>query len=471
MAHARVVVRATKPNKRVELDTVDPSPANQVLLLPEPTGGGPLVPFYVQAPSNNWTIPSTNSAWFKVSGTNGASIDVDWGDSDYSTYSMTGSTVNLVHTYDVQSPEGLPYEGSMSTDTDQLTTFYCWDVPITMPFSAFPDSTQQVAFLRNSPTNGAIGAVSDLPAGLQSLSNQLNDCSGVTGTVSQFGSSMTLIDFQGNTATNTALSGTFADLASTSYTWLAFEKFSNLTGTINSLSVMSNFICLILANNGSISGSVSNLPSSTRIVDILNQTGITGSLSSLPSSLRTLILDNVATDWSGSISNLPSNLTTLLVSGAGTGMSGSINSLPSTLQSLYLNQVSTGNNLTGSLSSTLPSNLNRFQVIGTGSGMTGGDIANLSSCRSVELIGFSCSYSYTAGTTWSASNLFIFKVLPAATYGLTTAQVDNILIDLANADWQNSATIDLSGNNSARSAASNSAVSTLTGMGVTVYTN
>jgi len=86
----------------VELDTVDPSPANQVLLLPETPGGGPVIAFFVDAPSDNYSFPTSYPQGFSIAGNSGAVIDTDWGDSSTNTYTLSGSAITMQYTYDGQ---------------------------------------------------------------------------------------------------------------------------------------------------------------------------------------------------------------------------------------------------------------------------------------------------------------------------------------------------------------------------------
>jgi hypothetical protein len=79
--------------------------------------------------------------------------------------------------------------------------------------------------------------------------------------------------------------------------------------------------------------------------------------------------------------------------------------------------------------------------------------------------------TYTGGVTgWEDVNV---TINPAAPAGYSGTEVDNILIDMANDPSMVSKTITLQGSSAARTAGSNAAVATLTGVGRTniVVTN
>lgn len=76
------------------------------------------------------------------------------------------------------------------------------------------------------------------------------------------------------------------------------------------------------------------------------------------------------------------------------------------------------------------------------------------------------------GKTWANNQTRVYLV-PVAPGGLSSLEVDQLLIDLAAAGgtWDAPKEIYLKGTNAARTAASNAAVATLQGKGVTVTTN
>lgn len=164
--------------------------------------------------------------------------------------------------------------------------------------------------------------------------------------------------------------------------------------------------------------------------------------------------------------------------------------VPATLQSL---NVYTGNDINGDVSdlpdltnlvaygantlygdfADLPKNATSMQIIGTNK--ISGDIGDLD--RSNVLIYFIMesnygSVSYTSRTWTSSIRRITFNPSVTAIKSLTSTEVDNLLIDLAEATWDGtSRVLDLRGSNAARTSASDDAVTALGLKSVSVYTN
>jgi hypothetical protein len=78
---------------------------------------------------------------------------------------------------------------------------------------------------------------------------------------------------------------------------------------------------------------------------------------------------------------------------------------------------------------------------------------------------------YTAGRTWANGMNYLFHN-PASGYGLSSSEVDNLLIDLANVTWTGSLrTLWVAGNNAARTSASDAAKAALQAQSVAVTVN
>jgi len=122
-------------------------------------------------------------------------------------------------------------------------------------------------------------------------------------------------------------------------------------------------------------------------------------------------------------------------------ITGDISGFPSTMTVIDLDE----NSLTGNVA-LIPPNVRIFSIQGTNT------IAD-----------------YTSGRTWV--NNMKEVTIKSATSALSSTEVDNLLINLSVPTWASSGKVDLTGGNSPRTSASNSAVSTLISKGVTVLTN
>ena len=212
-----------------------------------------------------------------------------------------------------------------------------------------------------------------------------------------------------------------------------------------------------------ISFDLEQFPRSLTAFTCLGSNTITGNLSSLPAGLTYLFCGGYNT-ITGDLSSLPVGLTYFYCSGSNT-ITGNLSSLPTDLT--YF-QCSGSNTITGNLSS-LPAVLTYFVCSGYNT-ITG----NLSSLPAV-MSSFNCTgYNTVAdysGKTWANNQRRVYHV-PISGGGLSSAEVDQLLIDLASAGgtWSTEKQVYLKGTNAARTSASDAAVATLVSKGVTVTT-
>ena len=182
-----------------------------------------------------------------------------------------------------------------------------------------------------------------------------------------------------------------------------------------------------------------------------------GSLTRLHSNTATANLNH-------NIGNLPSEMLVYVNAGVNT-TTGDVATLPSGLLS-YLNE---GSNTTSGSLDELPSGL--LAYLNKGNNTVSGDISDLNPNISIfDNGGLNTVDSYSSPVSWSGS-LWIFKHKPTAGNGLTATEVDNLLIDFASAGMMEYGVIDLSGNNAGRTSASDTAVTDLENMNITVITN
>ena len=168
---------------------------------------------------------------------------------------------------------------------------------------------------------------------------------------------------------------------------------------------------------------------------------------------------------SGDVASLPTGLTYLYCRGSNT-ISGDITNLPTGLTYLYCHG---SNTISGDIAN-LSTGLTFFNCIG--SNTISGDVASLPAGLTYFCcIGSNTISDYTTPHTWT-SKPETFILTPVGVGGLSTAEIDNLLIDFdADLTWAVGNVITLTGTNAVRSAASDAAVASITGEGATITTN
>jgi len=212
-----------------------------------------------------------------------------------------------------------------------------------------------------------------------------------------------------------------------------------------------------------ISFDIANLPSGLTYFLCSGSNTVSGDIANIPSGMIHFYCTGSNT-VSGDIANLPSGLTVFSCTGSNT-VSGDIANLPSGLTYFYC---SGSNTVSGDIAN-LPASLTFFRC--SGSNTVSGDIANLPA----SLTYFFCYGSNTiadyTGKTWTTKPA-TFRLVPVAPGGLSTAEVDQLLIDFDDdLVWAAGNVIILTGTNAARSAASDAAVASMVAEGATVTTN
>lgn len=258
---------------------------------------------------------------------------------------------------------------------------------------------------------GRIG--NNLPTTLINFSSSSSSAT-VKGTIDSLPPNMTTFSFTGGPTMN----GTIDSLPATMTSIVLTASGGIITGSFDSLKSKNTITILELFNNNSIGGNVNSLKIIKQLV-FVGSSSCYVNLDSLPNSLDIAEFNGNAGNFIGDINNLPPNLF-LFILGNWIG----------TLDSVALND--------------LPSYINFFSLS--------------SPVRAV---------SYTAGRQWvSGMRYFLVNTLP-----LTSAEVDNLLIDLSNTTWLINSPLIINGIAAPRTSASNAAVSKLQSMGVTVTTN
>jgi hypothetical protein len=255
-------------------------------------------------------------------------------------------------------------------------------------------------------------------------------------------------------------------------TFLGLEQFNctesniisgDITNLPNSLTSFS------LSGSNTTSGNILNLPVGLTYFYVNGSNIITGNIANLPPSLIYCYIEGNNTT-SGNISTLPSTIVEFRNKGLNT-TTGSISTLSSGLR-YYDNH---GNNTTSGDIATLPAIMETFS--NGGSNTTSGNISALPITVNYYVnTGQNTVVTYVSGRVW-ANPMRTFINLPTlASGGLSANEIDNILIDLSTPSWTlvdvlDTKTVNIAGNNAARTSASDAAVTTLISKGVTVITN
>ena len=239
-----------------------------------------------------------------------------------------------------------------------------------------------------------------------------------------------------------------------------FIASGNVSGSIGDFSA--NISTIEVRNNNTISGDISTAPNQITTLYVSGNNTISGDIANMPTSCNYLYITGNNT-LSGDIANVNSNTSYLLIWGNNT-LSGDVSTLPSTLTNFWI----IGNNtITGDIS-TAPSGLVSYSLDGLNT--LYGDVANIPASVTYFSMGGNNTISdYTAGRVW-ASNINNITILPLSG-GLSSTEVDDLLIDLSATTFSSPKLINISGINAARTTASDAAVLSLQAQGVSVTTN
>ncbi len=376
--------------------------------------------------------------------TTGVGYTVDWGDATSNTVT---DNATASHTY------GSAYTGNVTITVacglSQVTAITSmtgeWSFNLTA-LSQFPSITSFTATTGNLTT----GDIANLPAGLTYYYNTGSNTT--SGSIASLPAGLTLY---ANTGSNTT-SGNIASLPA-GLTYYNNQGSNTTSGNIASLPAGLTYH--INTGSNTTSGSIASLPAGLTYYNNAGSNTTSGSIASLPAGL-TLYANTGSNTTSGNIASLPAGLTYYNNAGSNT-TSGSIASLPAGL-TFYAN---TGSNTTSGNIASLPAGLTYYS--NAGSNTTSGSIASLPAGLTVYYNTGSNTVTAAIARTFPANSRQLYSRVTTWTSG----QVDALLINAAATTWATEKLINIGGTNAARTAASNAAVVTLTGMGVTVTTN
>jgi hypothetical protein len=421
----------------------------------------------------------------------GYSINIDWGDgSDVTITGNTGVNQNASSSYSTGSAT---YDIKITGDLDQVTKYECtYENTVQMyldetlkftnldilnlisvdflgdpdPTTDIPSGITELSLGANTGTSTGSFDFSDFPSGLTYLWVSGNVGFTFTGgTCAQLPSSLTYFRLFG---TASVLSGNLTDLPSGLQhfeTWYSAQTF---TGDVSNLpSGLTKFLCQASSGNN-ITGDFSTIPS-TLTQFILNSTNsVYGTLADIQTGMTVFNLGNTSGTWSGNFNSVVSTtLTTFNLTSTGTSLTvaGDIADLDSDLT--VFNLAGSTGSITGSVVN-LPSSLTSFVFKDNTNCTITGNVSNLPSTLTRWEIEGNTGVTITVDTSsypaWANTSI-VFR------NSLSSTEVDNFLITWANTAGSGTRAVYLDGTNAARTTASDSAVSTLEGLGKIIYTN
>jgi len=381
----------------------------------------------------------------------GNSLTINWGDESTDTVTCDGTVKTLTHNYSTTGG----YEIGLEGDYDNITYFYCTRTFVSGALSNFSALTAlETLNIHNSLVAGDISALSSLTS--------LTSCVMPYGVYGDLSSVAGLTNLQRLDLYNAGIEGDLndlADLMALTYLDLAYttvcgdiSSISNkigletllienteVTGDLSDLSALTSLSTVYLWGTNII-GNISALSALTQLIDVvIAGTGITGDIAVFAG--KTLLMQLAIYDCSvyGNISSIAGLTSLLSIDFSNTGVEGDIAGFTSFSNLIYL--ISYNSSITGNLA----------------------DIASLTSLVYLWLSDTSLTYTTTSLPAWAGNDIELTSC------GFSSAEVDNILIDLASGCGANGR-LNLGGTNAARTSASDAALATLIAAGWTVTT-
>jgi hypothetical protein len=448
------------------------------------------------------TIDGTGKFYTNRAGTTGENTSVTWNNNTLQYIRVPSGTSNLLIFHQNQLTN---IGNAYITGSAGLGMYaYSGNSPhMSFSVASLPKSISEIAIQIGTGGAGFTGDLSDLSAGFLKL--YLSGTGLITGSFADLPSTMLVYNvFMPSTVivnlwdiptsmvylnllNGCIVTGSTADIPSGALKYFYGYATSNLiTGTIAGLAHVGCVLEVFWCGYTFISGNIADIPASIKIfsisgndtitgdladlkeglvqIEIITNNTITGDIADLPASIQTItIRGNNTID--GNLNGLQEGLINVFISGLNT-IAGDIVNIPSTVTNLYIYGYNT---ITGDLVS-LQSTLVNFAIGGVNT--IYGSLSSLpNGIKSMILQGQNIVNAYTGGKTWSSSMYGSFIFTPVSPGGLSSAQIDSLIIDLNNALSIMNQPITLIGTNAPRTATSDAAVAALLAKGCVVTTN
>lgn len=379
----------------------------------------------------NATTSSYKLNYFRLKGTNGKIINIDWGDGNTDSLTFNGAIQSTFDNYTYTNAGN--YLVTISGDIDEWTYLEWSTWNCIANIETFPAGLKEVQFqFMGSNLIGDIDNIISLPTKLR-----LNYCAGLTGNISNLPSS--IIDLAINYS-GTAYTGDVKDLSS-SMTNLALSYLGdNVYIALSDLPTSLTTLAIAGTDNHG-SGDLTELPTGLTYIDFFGfGSQLTGEISDLQGYSLTYcrLWLNANSLITGNIQDMCTTVKFSILANM-TLVSGDINTLCSTISGIYMIQLQGLNNITGEVGN-LPNTIQTLLV------QTCGD-----------LLTYNVTYPYWA-------NMYNITIKN----GFDQTKVDAILADIVACGSTNHY-LDLRGN-ATPSATGLADKATLVSRGWTVYT-
>lgn len=335
-----------------------------------------------------------------------------------------------------------------------------------------------MSYYRNFGNNTTYGDIGLLPS---TLTGYFNDgINTTTGNIANLPSNLTIYSNDGNNTTTGDIG-----LLPASMSYYSNGGSNSTTGDIANLPTSMSYYSNVAFNTTY--GDIANLPATMGTYINGGDNTTYGDIANLPNSLIFYYNYGYNTT-SGNIANLPSTVTRFQCGGSNS-TTGDIGLLPPAMTQYY----NYGYNTTYGNIASFSSNMTLFICVGSSS--ITGDLATLKPAISIFQLSvtnstygnlynlptninqyinqncMTCSFTASGGPTksWNTLNRFIHQ--PSPGFGLTSSDVDQLLISLSTATWSSNKRLYLDGVNGPRTSVSDAAVLGLSAKGVQVRVN
>jgi hypothetical protein len=367
---------------------------------------------------------------------------------------LCGSRWETIMEFDLNTTTTLPVEIKTNTDTSPVR-FYWGDGTYT---ELVGTTDQNHTKDYGAPVNYTVKIKASAENNLTKLQINAGTGTDVSFDLSDIPANVTFLSVP---AASNTISGDIAD-APAGITYFYLRGSNTISGDI--ADAPAGITYFNLQGSNTVSGDIADAPAGITSFTLLGSNTVSGDIADAPAGITSFTLLGSNT-LSGDIADAPAGITSFYLRGSNT-LSGDIADAPAGITSFILLG---SNTLSGDIAD-VPASITSFNL--QGSNTLSGDIADVpASITSFNLQGSNTVSDYSGVFPFNSA-FQSFKIIPVSG-GLSSSEVDQLLIDFDSSisSWSGDKSVVLTGTNAARTSASDAAVASLQGKGVTVTTN